>query len=268
MENIVKPVEYLTIQHQEFINSHNETLAKIDSIENLTKEAIERELEISSLANNDLASYTGYHSIDNTDKGAFLAVDTVEWTLTAPLGLINFTLINIAASLDGETSGSVPFSYPSSFIKNRLLIPDVLDLTFSRAYNNGVLSTFNGKIGTTSVNGLSRFNPVPLATYAGEYFSSTATGSKPVLLVGDNGELKFDFGSGNGDLITVTEYAYYPAMFVLVFKENTSANTFVLMLGTSGTKGLVCDIEQEGSVNRSVTTFPSELKNPVHFYEL
>ena len=256
MENTVNPVEYSTMQHQELINSHNDTLEKIDSIENITIEAIEAILEISSLEKSDLASYTGYHTIDNVVNGAFMAIDTVEWTLSAPNGLINFSLINIASSLDGKTSGSVRFSLASSFIKNRLLIPNALDLTFFREYKDGVLSTFNGKIGTTSVNGLCRFNPVPLSTYAGEYLSSVAEGGKPVLLVGDNGELEFDFGSGNGALTTVTQYAYYPAMFVLVFKDTASSNTFVLMLGTSGTKGLVCNVEQEGGDTRSVTTFP------------
>jgi len=244
---------YATMQHQELINTHNDTLEKIDSIENLTIEAIEAVLEINSLEKSDLASYTGYHSIANLANGAFMAIDTVEWTLSAPKGLISFSLINIASSLDGKTSGSVRFSMASSFIKNRLIIPNALDLTFFREYKDGVLSTFNGKIGTTPVNGLCRFNPVPLSTYAGEYLSDAG---KPVLLVGDNGELEFDYGSGNGDLTTVTQYAYYPAMFVLVFKDIASSTTFVLMLGTSGTKGLVCNVEQEGGDTRSVTTFP------------
>jgi hypothetical protein len=205
-----------------------------------------------------LAPFTGFYTM-NVAPGAFLSIDSVEQRTrrsdptSSPL---EKTDISISVSMDGKSCTTYAVGDGASFDGATLSIPGQLRIAFSRQYERGRLASFMGTVGGVDVTGETYFNPVPLSAFAGDYYDVQTT--ERVLSIADDLAILFDFGIFLGtpeQLREVQNYDYLPAMFVLEFSDERHAppNTFTLMLGTAGKRGLACSIQGGGTPRLAVS---------------
>lgn len=203
----------------------------------------------------ELVPFTGYYSMNanNAASGAFLSIDTTEENSMAA-GIPKITTIAINVSMDGKSVETYPFAGPATFDGRTLSIPGKLTLDFTREYKDGHLAIFSGTIGGTDVNGETYFNPVALSAFIGDYYYyDKSRNKKHPLSVRSGNEIWFDFSvfskNASGDLQLVNSYSYVPAMFVLRFsgRSGSDPQSFMLMLGTAGSFGLACSIQDADS---------------------
>jgi hypothetical protein len=249
-------------QHAEAINLHNKAENLLAKLKAPTKEEVEKAFStITSPNGQSIIPFTGYYSM-SAAPGAFLSVDTTElyYKLTQKI-TISAASATVTVSMDGKTSTTYPLNQSTSFDGSTLTIPGVLTITFKRAYNNGVLVTFAGTVNNTAVTGSTQFNPIALSTFNGLYTAlpslkqvlSVHDSSKRIPSVSFDTSVSFDFGSGLRELKLFT---FVPLMFVLSFKNPDSpSDSYILMLGTAGSKGLACFINQ-GSTGEYAFTIP------------
>lgn len=252
MENLKTNSATLSGYH----NKAKEVLAKLD---NPTKESVENALkDIKSVSADSIVPFTGYYSMD-VASGAFLSIDTVEtyYTLSQKI-TISLATVTVTISMDGLTSQTYPLDQTTTFDGKTLVIPNILTITLTRNYHDGILTTFSGKVYSANVNGSTQFNPIQLSTFTGKYYAATPS-LKEVLSVNASAtvpfdsSIAFDFGSG---LQGIRLYTFTPLMFVLMFANPATMEEYVLMLGTAGSKGLACFI-QHGTTGEYAVTIPN-----------
>jgi hypothetical protein len=205
-----------------------------------------------------LVPFTGFYSM-NVAQGAFLSIDSVEQRTRSSDPTSSpqeKTDISISVSMDGKSATTYAFRDGASFDGATLNIPGQLRIVFSRQYEGGRLASFSGMVDGVNVTGETYFNPVPLLAFAGDYYDVQT--SERVLSIANDLALLFDFGiflSTPGQLREVQNYDYLPAMFVLEFSDERHAppNTFTLMLGTAGKRGLACSIQGGGTPRLAVS---------------
>jgi hypothetical protein len=236
------------VQHKKLLDSHAKMKAAIEKGEDPTKGPSGIVLPDCS----KLVPFTGYYPMD-IQAGAFLSIDTTENRSMSPVSPLNYSSVEISVSMDGKTSKTYHFDFQTQFDGSKLIIPGVLELTFTREYDNGILTKFSGTIGGTAVTGSTRFNPVPLDSFIGEYFEVVSGQPKNVLTINSDTDIQFDFGTGT--LSPVTSYSYNPAMYVLTFTGEDST-AYTLMLGTTGAMGLACSIQHDSTAVIAVSCFP------------
>lgn len=246
-------------QHAALINFHNKADEIVAKLKNPTKESVENALKaIKSPDGDTIMSYTGYYSMDaGTTTGAFLSIDTTEYYYKLSQNItVRVAAVSVTVSMDGTTSKTYPLDQSTTFIGTTLTIPNVLKITLTRGYNNGILTTFSGQVNSVNVTGSTRFNPITLSTFNGNYTAVPAM--KKVLSVNDSttipykSTIAFDFGAG---LQEIRSYTFTPLMFVLMFTKPGSQDKYVLMMGTAGTAGLACFI-QHGTTGEYAVTIP------------
>lgn len=230
-------------QHAALIDFQNEAEEIVSKLHSPTKESAENALKAIASPNADtIMSYTGYYPMD-VAPGAFLSIDTTEYyyRFSEPI-TISVAIVSVSISMDGKTSKTYRLDKSTSFDGKTLIIPNVLDITLTRKYEDGILTTFSGVVGKTPVKGMTSFNPIPLSTFSGDYYSLKS--KKHVLSVKDSGRpyessISFDFGSG---LQGVRAYSFTPLMFVLAITQPGTADPYTIMLGTASGMGLACYI--------------------------
>ena len=250
METLIKKNKHdgaLVLQHK--------ILQVLTSLEKPTKEAVAKELslDLSSDAS-ALVPFTGYYSL-NTSPGAFISIDTTQVYVSLFNPSWVFNVVNLSISTDGTSAKSYKFDSTCSFDGTTLSIPSAdLTLTLTRAYSDGVLTTFTGTLGSASVSGNTRFNPVPLSTFLGKY--KLPPSNSEVLTLKEDVAMQFNFGQG---LKEVCVFSYVPSMYVLLFPDTAdSSKQCELMLGTAGSMGLACSIQSKNVNGMALTIPPSE----------
>jgi len=234
---------------------HTRAKEILANLYNPTPESVEYALkEIKSYSADAIVPFTGYYSMD-VANGAFLSIDTVEtYYKVSQNNTIKFTSVTVTVSMDGVNSQTYPLDQSTIFDGYTLTIPNILTITLTRQYNNGVLTTFYGTIYNVNVTGFTRFNPITLPTFNGRFYAATPS-LKEVLSVTSlpapfDSTIEFDFGYG---LREITLYTFNPLMFVLMFDNPDTGEGYVLMLGTAGSKGLACFIQHGASGEYAVT---------------
>ena len=214
-----------------------------------------------------LLLFTGYYPLNvqsSVKKGAFISIDTTIHRSMSKFMPLNYATVKISISLDGQHSTSYGYDFQCSFENNTLIIPDVLELKFTRTYDEGVLVNVSGVItnSNTPISGSTRFNPVQLETFVGDYYDITTNGGQQqktkVLSVKSETEIMFDYGSGTGKLSPVDKYTYNPAMYVMLF-TGANGTKYTLMMGTAGEMGLACSIQQDNKAQIAISCLPLPL---------
>lgn len=242
-----------TNNYTEAFTSQDKMSSTLTTLKNPTQESVAVAFGLNQSEDvNKLVPFTGYYSLDNS-QGGFISIDTTEIILT----LFNnpawiFPTVTISISTNGTSATQYKFDDSCSFDGTTLTIPSAkLTIAFNRNYNNGILTTFTGTLGTQNITGQTRFNPVPLSTFVGNYI----LGGTTVLSIPTTLAMQFNFE--NKGLTDVNLYFYVPSMFVLLFADpNDSTNKCELMLGTAGNMGLACSISST-LVNGMALTIPT-----------
>jgi len=246
-------------QHAALIDFHTKIEGILAEVKNPTKELVEEIFNgVKSPDIDSIVPFTGYYSMDAA-KGAFLSIDTTEayYRFTQKITFSTAT-VAVTVSMNGTTSTTYPLDKSTTFDGKTLTIPNVLSITLTRQYHDGALVTFTGMVNKVNVTGSTQFNPIKLSTFNGNY--TAVSSGKEVLSVNDSptnafdSSIAFDFGSGLQD---VRFYTFTPLMFVLMFSAPVSGDKYVLMLGTAGSMGLACFIQQ-GSTGGYAFTIPPQ----------
>src|SRR5437879_4572384 len=234
----IKTNASVAIQHQKLADFHYRMEATVASMQNATNKSGDKSSPDIALPDcSELVPFTGYYSIETgMGTGAFLSIDTTEYYSPSPL-LPYYPSIDINVSMDGVTSKTYPFDFDTQFDGTTLIMPNVLNLVFTREYDEGKLISFTGTIEPTAVNGYTRFNQVGLESFVGSYKQVSPLSGKEVLSIASDKDISFDYGNGTGVLTPISSYSYVPAMFVLLCSD-ASSNKYTLMLGTAGNMGL------------------------------
>eukprot|EP00117_Sycon_ciliatum_P003775 scpid91575/ scgid8424/ len=193
-----------------------------------------------------LVAFNGYYSMDVV-KGAFFTVDTnIHLKKESTTPIYDLALI---VCMDGTTSNRVPFTgtFDGVKLKQNVGLPSQvqIDLTFVRGGgSDGTTASFSGKITFPSqmpvtVTGSTYNNPIGCDLYIGEYYEKQELQLVAVMQIGPNYQLKYDFGSNDGQMEDVPEFTYNMNMFFFTFSQ---ANDRVsLIMGTAAAKGLTCN---------------------------
>lgn len=246
----MRALDHLSRQHAGLKEFHEEMTAKINPMKAPTQESVEEAFGGNAASGiSKIVPYSGYYSMDLA-QGAFLSIDTNCYRVVlGERSSVEYVRVLISISLDGTTSTEHTFDANVSFDGGVLDIPGVLTLTFARTYLEGVLVTFTGTIGSAEVNGFTRYNPVPLSSFVGDYvWVEGLPPSSPALSIGSDSDIIF-----KGQ--RVTYYSYDPSMYVLMFDRESKQE--VLMMGTAGAMGLACSAEGGLAVTIPEPTSPS-----------
>lgn len=246
----------VAIQHQKLADFHDKMEAITSSMQNATNESGDKSSPDIALPDcSELVPFTGYYPMETgMGTGAFISIDTTEYYSPSPL-LPYYAAIEINVSMDGITSTTYPFDFDTQFDGTTLIMPDVLNLVFTREYDEGKLTSFTGTIGTTDVSGYTRFNPVALENFVGTYKQIDPPTGEAVLSIASDKDISFDFNDGTGVLTKISSYSYVPAMYVLLCSDSSSKK-YTLMLGTAGKLGLAVSVQESGSARMAVTILP------------
>jgi len=245
----------VAIQHQKLADFHDKMEAIISSMQNATNESGDKSSPDIALPDcSELVPFTGYYPMETgMGTGAFISIDTTEYS-PSPL-LPYYAAIEINISMDGVTASAYPFDFDTQFDGTTLIMPNVLNLVFTRECDEGKLTSFTGTIGTTEVSGYTRFNPVALENFVGSYKQVDPLTGEAVLSIASDKDISFDFNDGTGVLTKISSYSYVPAMYVLLCSD-ASSKKYTLMLGTASSMGLAVSAQETGSNRLAVTILP------------
>jgi len=223
------------------------------SVETIPK-GVQPTPKVPNLSGSELAAFSGYYEL-TVAPGAFIAIQG-QYIFVQGIGEIYAVLISY--SMDGVTSTGYGFELTGmSFTGNVLTIngatgqPDILKLTFDRSYaaNEGTLVNVSGTINGTSVNGYTRFNPVPLSDFSGSAMTNNLGVSLTVI---SDDEVLY---AGKQFATPMQNILYVPDMYILAYPAVNP--TVVMSFGTDGLQGNACIVTDNNNIY-SVTAIPAK----------
>lgn len=204
------------------------------------------QIELYDLSGCQLADFSGYYAISNTESPlAFVSIQAQYATLLPDTGWdLNFVMISV--SLDGITSQGYYFNpFTMIFDGETLDMPQQgISLKLTREYNlqNGSLVSMNGTINGQTISGFTLFNPVPLSVFGGVPMTNSQYDR---LTVNNDNSVTYN-GTDMNSII------YVPLMYILAYPADNP--TVVMSFGTDGTHGDACIVTVNANTATPKTT--------------
>lgn len=243
-ENVLDDVSHILLNGME--SAHTELITKYNKGE-FTKDSIYK--DSTNINDEELMSFNGYYAMPSVASGAFVSIDTN--FLIIPDWKQKYHWINIIVSKDGESSISYSYSGSSAntFINNKLTMPNLLNLQFTRENNGSIVASFKGSIAgiTDDVSGFTQNNPIKIDTYIGEYYQQKVNPTIPVLNIKNEFDISYDYGS-NGSLQAIPLYCYNLNMYYFTVYKDISKDiplpiipNCALIMGSAAASGFACN---------------------------